>query len=290
MPSYTLEIEALGLYMGDIPTLEIWSESFLNSSHSISSAGSFLSLTISYSGALPSSLEFRFDDLSSEAGRRIEIQSVRINDRYVNVQNFISTDSLEKEDETVVDTVLGGFLFDDSDPDSSVFTPVTLTLTSGDDVLRRYDGTDYILDGLSGRDVIYLGAGNDKVTGNAGNDILRGGAGHDLLYGEDDNDRLYGQDGDDMLYGGDGNDILYGNAGDDQLFGGNGNDRLVGHEGANTMVGGLGDDKLISGNGIDFLFGDGGADQIIAGGGNDTIDGGSGNDIIYGGAGDNLIV
>ena len=94
MPSYTLELELLGVYMTDMPLLEILEDGVLGSSHSVSSSGTFVSVTISFAGTLPTSLEFRFNDASPEAGRIIEVQSVKINDRYVNTGNFLSIDSL----------------------------------------------------------------------------------------------------------------------------------------------------------------------------------------------------
>lgn len=289
MPSYTLEIQAFGYYGNDMPVMEIWSEGSLDSFYSISSFGTTISLTLTYGGSLPASLEFRFDDLSSESNRQIEIRSVLINDRHVNDGNILAVSLLSKSDNTTVDTSMGSFLFDSSEPDSSIFTPVTLTLTSGNDSLRRFDGGDYILDGLDGRDVIYLGSGADKVNGNDGKDIIRSGGGNDLLYGEDDDDRLYGQGGDDLIYGGNGDDFAFGNDGDDEIHGGAGNDRLVGHDGDDVITGGDGHDKIGGYNGADYLFGDAGDDQIIAGAGDDTVDGGAGNDIIYGGAGDDII-
>ena len=51
MPSYTLEIQATGLYTNDIPMLEIWSDSFMDSSHNVSSTGSVISLSISFGGS-----------------------------------------------------------------------------------------------------------------------------------------------------------------------------------------------------------------------------------------------
>jgi Ca2+-binding RTX toxin-like protein len=289
MPTYDLEIFATGLYQSDVPTLEIWSEGILDSSYSISSNGTSITLTISYSGALPSSLEFRFNDSSSESGRQIQIQSVKINDRYVNTGNYLSSDNLEKSESAVVDVTNSGFLFDDNDPDSSVFTPVSFALTSDNDTVREYDGSDYILDGLDGRDSIYLGAGNDKINGGLDLDTLRGGGGDDLLFGAEDDDRLFGEDGNDLLYGGIGDDSLYGNSGNDELHGGAGNDKLSSHDGDDVLTGGEGDDTLIGGNGDDYIFGDAGADQIIAGNDNDTVDGGSGNDLIYAGNGDDIV-
>lgn len=289
MPSFTLEIQAFGIYLSDIPALEIWVDGLPDSSHSITSSGTALSLTVNYPGTIPSSLEFKFDDPFSETGRTIEIQSVKINNRYVNVGNFLSTDSLTKGQSSIVDVADGEFLFHSSEPDCSEFDPTTNSLTSGNDTFRRYDGSDYILDGLAGRDDIYLGSGNDKVTGGTGNDILRGGAGNDLLYGAEGADVIHGEGGDDTLYGGDDDDRINGNDGNDEIHGNSGNDRLNGHDGSDTITGGAGNDKVIGGNDDDYLFGDGGDDQLVGANGNDTIDGGDDNDVIYGGNGNDTL-
>ena len=289
MPSYTLEIEAIGYYLTDIPVLEIWSESFLNSSHNILQTGALISLTLPYGGVLPSSLEFRFDDGQAEAGRTVEIQSVKINGRAINVGNFLSLETLLQTVTSIVDTATSGFLFDSTEPLLSVFTPVTYAMTLNNDQVRIYDTADYIFDGLDGRDTFFMGDGNDKVNGNDGNDLIRGGGGHDLLFGAEGDDRLFGQDGDDVLYGGNGNDTVYGEAGNDEIHGGAGNDRLNGHDGDDIITGGDGDDRLGGGSGGDFLYGDAGADQIIAGDDDDTVDGGAGNDIIYGGSGNDIL-
>lgn len=291
MPSYTLEIEALGIYTTNTPFLEIWEDGVLHSSHSISSLGSSMSLSISYGGSLPSSLELRFDDGFSEPSRRIEIQSVKINNKYVNVNNFLSADSLTKGQGATLDMTNADFLFDASEPASSEFTTgATLTLTGGADVSRlNLSTSDHVFDALGGRDIIYLGSGNDKVSGNTGNDVIYGGQGHDLLFGSDGDDILYGEEGDDRIFGGLNNDRIHGDEGNDEIHGGAGNDRLNGNDGDDIITGGTGADRLNGGIGADYLFGDGGADTLMGGAGNDSIDGGAGNDLAYGGNGNDII-
>ncbi|MCI5060686.1 MAG: type I secretion C-terminal target domain-containing protein [Alphaproteobacteria bacterium] len=289
MPSYTLDIEAFGVYSTDIPSLEIWADGVLDSTHSITSSGSTISVTISYGGSLPTSLSFTFNDALAEGGRTIEIQSVKINDKYVNTGNYLSSDSLLKSASATVDIVNSDFIFDASDPAASEFTPVTTALTAGGDTYRNYDGTDHVLDGLAGHDRIHLGSGADKVTGGAGNDRIFGGDGDDLLYGAGDNDKIEGQGGDDRLYGGTGNDRIHGGTGDDEIHGGAGNDKLNGHDDNDIITGGDGDDVLHGGNGIDYLFGDADNDKLVGGAGADTLDGGDGDDILYGGSGVDII-
>ena len=291
MPSYTLEIELLGIYIADMPGFEIWEDGSLNSTHSVSSSGTSLSLTISYGGALPSSLEFRFNDASGEIGRIIEIQSVKINNKYVNTGNYLSSESLIQGGSAIVDVSNSDYIFDDSEPASSEFTiGATQTFTAAYDAFRDFNGsTDQIFNMLDSRDMAQLGAGNDKVSGGGGDDILRGGAGNDLLYGDSGDDRLYGNEGDDNLYGGIGNDRLHGDDGNDHLFGNDGNDVLVGHIGDDVLVGGAGEDKLNGGDGIDFLFGGDDNDTLTGGNGDDTLDGGNGDDNLYGGAGRDIL-
>jgi Ca2+-binding RTX toxin-like protein len=62
---------------------------------------------------------------------------------------------------------------------------------------------------------IYLGDGNDSLTGLAGNDIFGGGGGDDLISGADGNDTLYGGEGDDTITGGTGEDWIDGQTGID---------------------------------------------------------------------------
>ena len=126
------------------------------------------------------------------------------------------------------------------------------------------DGSDEVLDGAEGRDLIDGGAGDDVLTGFAEGDVINGGAGDDqlfgvagadLLTGGAGDDRLYGGNGDDALAGGAGADVLLGGEGFDILSGGAGRDRLKGQIGADLLDGGAGDDKLIGGGGADtFLF------------------------------------
>jgi len=105
-----------------------------------------------------------------------------------------------------------------------------------------------------GRDVIYGGAGNDKVFAGGNDDVVWGGSGEDWLFG---------QGGSDVLIGGSGKDVLSG-------------------DGAGTPLGLQGDDYLDGGDNDDFLFGDGGNDILIGGAGKDTYvyNRGDGEDII----------
>ena len=291
MPSYTLVIEALGTYGTDNPFLEIWADGVMDSSHAISTSGTTISITINYAGAMPSSLEFRFNDGSSEAGRSIEIRSVSINDRHINITNYLSSNSLNDGGSATVDTTTSFIFQGDVEPDSSEFTTgATQTFTAIFDTLRDYDGTtDQVFDLLDGNDYAHTGDGDDSISGGDGNDVIRGGGGDDLIFGAADNDRLFGQDGNDFLHGGTGDDNLQGNDGNDILYGAEGDDRLNGHDGNDFISGGEGDDKLTGGSGNDILYGGDGDDQLTAGSGDDTVDGGIGDDLVYGGLGADYI-
>lgn len=292
MPTYTLEIEAIGNYVADNPFLEIWADGVLNSSYAISASGSIFSLTITYSGSLPSSLQFRFNDTSTEVGRSIEIRSVQINNRYVDINNYLSDNDLNQGDYSTVDIPSSDFIFNpNAEPLASEFTTgVSQTFTSGMDNFRGHTSiTDEIFNLLDGNDYAMTGSGNDKISGGLGDDTIRGGAGNDLIFGDDGDDRLYGDDGNDRLFGGDGDDRIHGQAGNDEIHGGLGNDTLNGHDGDDIITGGEGDDKITGADGIDFLYGDDGDDQITGGAGDDVIDGGNDNDIIYAGIGDDKV-
>ncbi len=129
--------------------------------------------------------------------------------------------------------------------------------------------------------LMFMGYGNDSVTGydeddeiygGHGDDSLRGGDGNDVLWGEEDNDRLWGGDGDDGLIGGDGNDQMWGDAGDDRLDGGRNNDQLNGGAGDDVLLGGEGNDTLNGNDGIDRLEGGDGNDRYyVRQGDNDTV-------------------
>lgn len=285
--SYTLQIEAFGVYASNMPSLEIWEDGVLHSTHAISSSGTSFSVNINYGGSLPTSLAFTFNDGFAANGRTIEIRSVRVDNQYVSVGNYLSTDSLTKNATATVDVAASVFLFDANDPALSEFTTgATRTMTAGNDSLRDFGGTtDEIFDALGGRDVLYLGSGDDKVFGNTGDDIIYAGAGNDLISGGDDNDKIYGGTGNDRLYGGNGDDRIHGEDGDDEIYGGAGNDTLNGHAGADIIVGGAGADKINGGDGDDIMYGGADDDQIVGGNGNDTIDGGDGDDVAYGGDG-----
>ena len=289
MGSFTLEISAIGQYISDIPTLEVWNDGILEDSALIPNTGVNMTYNLSFTGALPSMLEFSFNDALSEVGRTVALQTVKINGRFVNKNNYLGVDTLSQSQIASVDILSAGFLFDASEPDISIFQPSDGNFTVGADEYRNYTSTNHIIDAQDGRDTIYLGSGADKVYGNDGDDIIYAGANNDLISGGQGADSLHGELGDDEIYGGVGNDRLYGKDGNDSLFGGADDDRLFGHAGNDLLVGNDGNDRLIGSNGQDILYGDAGNDILVGGNDNDTADGGIGDDVVYGGSGDDIL-
>ena len=174
MPTYTLELEIFGIYASDIPQFEIWAEGSLDSTHNALSSGSTISVTITYGGALPSSLEFRFNDALPEGGRTIEIRSVKINDKYVNTGNYLSSDSLTNGGAAgVVDVADSDFIFEPN-VDMSEFSGAT-SLTAGNDFYYNHLNTDLVIDGLGGNDKIIVSQGNDNINGGAGDKVIFNG-------------------------------------------------------------------------------------------------------------------
>ena len=142
--------------------------------------------------------------------------------------------------------------------------PLILLATSGsDDESEEPDSgrtaDDEVLDGSSGADSLFGGAGTDlilgqgqkdEIDGGDGEDILSGGTWADTLSGGAGSDVLLGASGADVLFGGDQSDLLIGGQGDDALYGGADDDDLVGMSGSDTMLGEEGDDWL---SGIDVF-------------------------------------
>jgi len=176
--------------------------------------------------------------------------------------------------------------------------------------------------GDSADNILFGGAGNDRLDGLGGNDLLYGGNGHDILEGGECDDKLYGQGGNDLLKAAGGADELYGGEGNDSLYAGSGNTYLAGglgddvyhlenetqlntvsenpDEGYDTIVSGLGlelpdnFEKLVGGGNYNYnilLIGND-LDNVIesrtwAG---DYLDGKAGADFLIGGQGDNTYV
>ncbi|MEL7359062.1 MAG: glycerophosphodiester phosphodiesterase family protein [Cyanobacteria bacterium J06560_6] len=104
----------------------------------------------------------------------------------------------------------------------------------GDQIIRGEGGDDVLRGDLNNRDAQVGVGGDDIIYGGAGNDRIGGKGGNDTLYGGADDDQIWGDDGDDLIYGGLGNDTLTG----DDFSGGRGADTFVlaAGEGTDTIV------------------------------------------------------
>ena len=102
-------------------------------------------------------------------------------------------------------------------------------------------GTDYIVEGTSGGDLIdgtYTGdPTGDKVDNNDGNPLSPGVGDSDSIVAGAGNDTVYSGAGDDTVDGGTGNDLIDGGVGNDSLDGGDGADTIIGGAGADTING-----------------------------------------------------
>ncbi|MEL7344631.1 MAG: M10 family metallopeptidase C-terminal domain-containing protein [Pseudomonadota bacterium] len=148
-------------------------------------------------------------------------------------------------------------------------------LGSGNDDVTGNSADNYFRLG-SGNDVAYGGSGFDLLEGGSGNDTLWGGSQADNVFGGGDDDTLYGENGNDRLWGDGGNDVIDLGNGDDVSWGGSGNDTIEGRDGL---------DRIYGEDGNDILRGGDGADEIRGGSQEDTLEGGAGDDMIYGDAG-----
>ncbi|MBI1173367.1 matrixin family metalloprotease [bacterium] len=171
-------------------------------------------------------------------------------------------------------------------------------------------------------EVVYMGNGNDTVTGAGVDDTIYGGGGDDLLSGlgaSGSVDYIYGGSGNDTIDGGGYVDNVYGGAGDDtfktagtwyvdNVYGGDGIDTLdlstntsdsfnvdlsAGSYGYRNLGGSyvVNTVENVIGSALnDSITGDDLANMLYGGTGDDTINGRGGVDQMYGGAGNDLFV
>ncbi|MEZ0277251.1 MAG: beta strand repeat-containing protein, partial [Roseimicrobium sp.] len=170
-----------------------------------------------------------------------------------------------------------------TDPFSVLFVPAFQT-DGGVNQARRFAtrlatvGARDTIDGASGTDVIFGGAGKDKITANLGGKIIFGDHGEANLGGTNagaTNDVFSTEPGlgddDEIIGGADGlGNIIIGGAGNDTISGGTGKDII------------LGDNGVVERNNASLVTRVYTIEPTI--GGTDTIQGGSGFDIIMGGA------
>ena len=308
---FFVSIDAFSTYALDAPTLEVLVDGIVVASLSVTSTSAAAPSTDEFlvefaeNDLFPNSLQFRFTDGSTETGRSVTLETVRINGQAVD-DGDLSQIVLTQNQASSLDIASNDSLFGRVDPTITDFGTVTQNGTVGDDriiasgeddVVDGGDGADR-LRGLNNDDAISGGDGDDTLFGGGGNDALLGGGGNDLIFGNGDDDFLFGQQGDDVLIGGGGNDLLnggdgvdflLGDAGDDILFGEAGDDTLVGSIGNDSLFGDAGSDTLSGGDGDDFLSGGNGNDNLIAEAGNDIVQGGDGDDFIDTGAGNDLV-
>ncbi len=174
----------------------------------------------------------------------------------------------------------------------------TIIGNTATNVLRGYEGDDYLDDGFGGGDSMYGGIGNDtyaitdataKVNESAGEGIdtvilkyLFASSTYTLTANVENlimevnplfplNLNATGNALDNTMVGNGGNNTLSGGDGNDVLFGGAGNDRLLGGSGNDTLDGGVGTDTLDGGGGNDVFIVDNTGDVVIASTGIDTI-------------------
>jgi putative intracellular protease/amidase len=161
-------------------------------------------------------------------------------------------------------------------------------------------GSDLVITGTPGADVIYLWSGSTANTVHAwmngtsygsfvlptgGRVVVRAGAGNDQVFASDlrVGAAIFGEAGHDLLVGGHAGDVLDGGNGVDRIWGGFGNDLIRGGDGDDYLYGREGDDILLGGAGNDTLEGFDGRDLLIGGLGADFVRGGAGDDILIGG-------
>lgn len=218
--------------------------------------------------------------------------------------------------------ILGiSFDFGTSDLVTGTADSDTINIYGGDDQVIAGDGDDVIFDvgsytgGLSGRDIVRGGFGNDLIVSSldTSSNLYDGGAGIDTanfipnsngvvvdlawgtatdrvtqavsslisienVVGTAATDYIFGDGNANRLSGYNGDDLIRGQGGSDQLYGDRGRDVLFGGDQGDALYGGDDDDMLYGDAGNDSLFGDAGNDYVIGGAGNDWLVGGAGRD------------
>ena len=127
---------------------------------------------------------------------------------------------------------------------------------AGDDSITGDDGNDLLVGGGAGNEWQLIDgqwvydpdaintAHDPHMVADGSDDVIRGGVGADVLLGNAGNDHLTADDGDDRLIGGTGEDSAFGGSGFDVLNLGSGDDLGVGGKDADTLNGGGGNDLM----------------------------------------------
>ena len=310
MKTFFLSIDVSAAFVAQTPTLQVLVDGEVVSASQITNQTGNSAVTLSFilssQNNSISSLQFLFNDTSSEAGRSIVIERISINNYEIDTSVFIlgagadvndGVVTLNKNETLDINVNAIDYVFGQADAQLSDLDTVTQQGTAADEklvggkqsaVIDGGDGRDEIRAGQED-DQVYGGAGNDRIYGNDGDDFILGGAGTDNIYGRRDNDLIYGNDGDDGVNGGEGNDVLVGGNGNDRLYGESGNDILDGgadddliymQDGDDSAHGGTGNDRIYTGAGTDVAHGGDGDDRMFAEGGANTLNGDAGNDIL----------
>lgn len=140
---------------------------------------------------------------------------------------------------------------------ASMSLPVSAALLSGTHArghtctITDTSGSDRLLEGTEGDDVICGLGGADKIKGLGGDDIIYGGSGRDLIYGHAGDDIVGLREGSDEGWGGPGRDGIAAIAGSDVLHGGRGRDSLCAHDEMpnDTLLGGPNRDRFYKDDG-----------------------------------------
>src|SRR3546814_528050 len=114
------------------------------------------------------------------------------------------------------------FTYTASDGSSTTTASVSLQVAAAERVVLRGTRSSNVLDVSSELQPyeIYALKGNDRVVGTAFDDLIDGGTGHDDLFGGAGNDTFTvsgSTNGDDLFDGGDGHDVVVGSDGDDRI-------------------------------------------------------------------------
>ncbi len=154
----------------------------------------------------------------------------------------------------------------DFNNDGTVTGGLTVTGTSGDDVIETGDGTQYLIGG-AGDDHLIAGDGDDYLIAKGGLDTLDGGLGTDTASYKTATEAI-----DVDLAAG---TVTSATQGTDTLIS---IENVRGSEYDDDLLGDSNDNFFNGGGGADVIKAYGGDDMILASAGGDVIDGGSGND------------
>ncbi|MGH3116430.1 MAG: calcium-binding protein [Gaiellales bacterium] len=133
-------------------------------------------------------------------------------------------------------------------PAGDEVTCSTPPVSSGTDCVHGTDRPDRIIGGHD-RDVIFPGAGDDRVWGRGGDDRIDTAYGRDFVDAGADNDIVFTHGNDDRIYGGFGTDHLHPGNGEDFVDGGFGGDTIF-------VAGDGRADRVRCGRGLDYVYAD----------------------------------